>query len=127
VIVSTSASTPAAKDELWTVRGLLAQHKLAALGVAALIAVMLAIGLVAVLGSKAGAISDATTCSQWGSANVDQQAAYARLYAREHGVLRGGVTSPANVIAAINSGCSKAYTDDVADTATVVQAISGNF
>jgi hypothetical protein len=128
VIVSTSASTPASNDgELWTVRALLARHKLAALGVAAFIAVMLAIALVAVFGSKAGAISDATTCSEWGSANADQQAAYARLYAREHGVLRAGLTSPASVIAAINNGCSKAYTDDVSDTATVVQAISGTF
>lgn len=126
--VSTNASTAAPKDsELWTIRGLLARHKLAAWGLAAVIAVMLAMILVALFGSRAGAVSDATTCSQWGSANFGQQTAYARLYVREHGAPRGGGGSPASVIAEINNGCIRAYGDDVSDTTTVVQAISGNF
>jgi hypothetical protein len=79
------------------------------------------------LGPKAGAVSDSTTCTQWGSANQVQQAAYAKLYVKEHGPLRGGATSPSKVIAAINDGCARAYGDDVSDTATVTQAISGNF
>jgi hypothetical protein len=128
VTVSTGASTAAAKGpESWTVRGLLVRHKLAALGLAAIIAFMLAMFLLAALGPKAGAVSDSTTCTQWGSANQVQQAAYAKLYVREHGPLRGGGTSPAKVIAAINAGCARAYGDDVSDTATVTQAISGNF
>jgi hypothetical protein len=126
--LNTGAATAGPKDgELWTVRGLIARHRAEALGLAAVIAVMVALTLAAFLDSKGGAISDATTCSQWGSANQNQQVAYARLYVREHGPLRGGETSPTSVIAAINDGCSQAYTDDVADTATVVQAISGTF
>jgi hypothetical protein len=96
--------------------------------VAALIVVMLAAILVPVLGSNGRpAASDSTTCSEWGSATQAQQLAYGRLYLREHGPLRDGDASPAGVISAINNGCAQAYGDDVSDTATVVQAISGNF
>lgn len=126
--VNPSTSTAASKDaELWTVRGLFARHKLVALGAAAVVAVMLAMILVAVLGAKGGAVSDATTCSGWSSANQDQQTTYARLYVREHGPLRDGGSSPASVVAAINNGCGQAYGGDVSDSTTVVQAISGNF
>jgi hypothetical protein len=59
--------------------------------------------------------------------NQDKQAAYAGLYVREHGPLGNGGTSAAIVIAAINRGCNQAYTNDVSDTATVVQAIRGTF
>jgi hypothetical protein len=128
LIVSTSASPAAAKDtEAWTVRRLLVRHKLAALGLAAIIAAMLTMILVAVLGPKAGAVSDSTTCTQWGSSNQAQQAAYVKLYIKEHGPLRGGGTSPSKVIAAINYGCTHAYGEDVSDTVTVTQAIAGNF
>jgi hypothetical protein len=123
-----SASTAASQDnEIWTIRGLLARHKPAAMVVAAIIAVMLTMILVTLFGSTAGAVSDATSCSQWGSTNQDQQAAYARLYVREHGPLRGGEISPASIIAAINNGCMQAYADDTSDNVTVVQAISGDF
>jgi type II secretory pathway pseudopilin PulG len=126
--LTTPASTAASPDrELPTLRGLVARHKAAAAAVAAVIAVMLAIIVVPVLGAKARAVSDATTCTQWGAANQNQQAAYARLYVREHGPLTGGATSPSSVIAAINNGCAQAYGEDVSDTTTVVQAISGKF
>jgi hypothetical protein len=125
--VSTGASAAAAKDRESSVRGLLTRHKLVALGLAAVVALMLAMILVAVLGPKAGAVNDSTTCTQWGSSNQAQQAAYGKLYLREHGPLRGGGNSPSKVIAAINDGCAQAYGDDVSDTATVLQAISGNF
>lgn len=88
---------------------------------------MLAMILIPLFAAKARPVSDSTTCTQWGSANQAQQAAYARLYVREHGTLRGGATSPGSVIAAINAGCAQAYGDDVSDTTTVVQAISGTF
>ena len=88
---------------------------------------MLAMTLVAIFGPKAGAVTDTTTCSQWGSANQDQQTAYAKLYLREHGPVRGGVASPASVITRLNNGCTQAFASDVSDTTTVVQAISGHF
>jgi hypothetical protein len=129
VSVNTSASPTAGDDGgPWSIRGLIARHKRVALGVAAVIVVMVAPVVIALLGSSTRAVvSDATTCSQWGSTNQAQQAAYARLYVREHGLPPNGPTSPASVIAAINNGCSQAYDDDVDETATVVQAISGNF
>jgi hypothetical protein len=127
VLVSTGASAAAAKDSEFSVRSLLMRHKLFALGLAAAIALMLAMILVAVLGPKGGAVTDSTTCTQWGSANQALQAAYGRLYLKEHGPLPGGGNSPSKVIAAINNGCTQAYGDDVSDTATVRQAISGGF
>lgn len=80
------------------------------------------------LGPAAGAVTDATTCEQWGSTNVNGQDAYARLYVSEH----GGVSprwgpAPVGVINAINAGCYQAYGEGVANTATVVQAITRDF
>jgi len=88
---------------------------------------MVALILIPLLGSTARAVSDSTTCTQWGSANQRQQAAYARLYLEEHGPLRGARGSPASVLTAINDGCAQAFGDDVSDTTTVVQAITGRF
>jgi hypothetical protein len=122
VLVKTGSSTTD-----FSIRGLIARNKLAAAGVAGVIAVLLAMTLVAAFAAKGGAVRDSTTCTQWGSANQNRQAAYARLYLREHGAPRGGQRSPASVITAINDGCARAYADDVSDTTTVVQAISGNF
>lgn len=127
-----SGSAPATPTdqhaELLTIRGLIAGHKWAALVAAALCAVIVAMILVAVLGAKAGPVTDSTLCTQWGSANQDQQNAYARFYLKEHGPTRGSGSSPAaGVINAINNGCLQAFNDGVDDSTTVVQAISGNF
>lgn len=128
MIVNSNASTAVPTGaEAWSIRGLLARHKLAAAGAAAVVAVMVAMVLVELFGSRAAAVSDATTCTQWGSANQARQAAYARLYVREHGPLRGFGAAPATIITAINDGCARAYADDVSDNVTLVQAISGNF
>jgi hypothetical protein len=96
--------------------------------VAALCALTVAVLALVVLGPKAGTVTDSTTCDQWSSANVNQQAAYARLYVKEHGLLsaRWGPV-PTGVINAINAGCYQAFGEDVSGTATVVQAISRDF
>ena len=126
--MSTSTSRAASKDpELWTLRGLLARHRGVALGLAVLIVLLVATILLSVLGSKAGAVSDSTTCTQWGTANQERQAAYAKLYVKEHGPLKGGGGSSSQIIDAINAGCARAYGDDVSDSVTVTQAISGHF
>jgi hypothetical protein len=80
------------------------------------------------LGAKGGAVTDSTTCAQWGSTNVNRQNAYANLYVREHGAVspRWG-PAPTGVINAINAGCYQAFGEDVSDTVTVVQAISRDF
>jgi hypothetical protein len=113
--------------ELWTVRGLIARHKRVAFGAAAGCALMLAIILVAVFGAKAGAVTDSTTCTQWGSTNVVRQDAFAKLYVKEHGPIQGVGTSPASVVSGINIACLEAYNDDVSDSTTVTQALSGTF
>ena len=67
-------------------RSLIASHKAASLVIAAaLCAVTVAVLALVLLGPKAGAVTDSTTCAQWGSTNVNQQDAYARLYVKEHG------------------------------------------
>lgn len=122
------SATPTGQDvELWTIRGLIAGHRWAALAAAAGCALMLAIILLAIFGARAGAVSDSTTCTQWGSANVVRQDAYAKLYVEEHGPLHGVGTAPATVVSAINISCLEAYNEDVSDSTTVVQALSGAF
>jgi len=125
--LAASTSVSQADDgQQWTLRGLIAAHKRFALGALAFCAVLVATIVIAALGPKAGAVSDATTCSQWGSANWNQQTAYARRYVQEHGGI-AGQTSPMAIITAINDGCMQAFGEDVDDTTSVVQAISGNF
>ncbi len=114
-------------DPPYTIRGLIASHKPAAVFAAAALVVMVALIAVAIVAAKGGAVSDATTCTDWGSANVDQQYAYAKLYVREHGAVPRWGTAPTMVINAINAGCFQAYGEDVSDNTTLVQAISGNF
>lgn len=123
---STSASQAGGSGQPWTVRRLIAAHKPVALAALAVCALTVAMFLVAVLGPKAGAVTDATTCSQWGSAKWSRQTGYARRYVEEHGGI-AGQTSPMAVITAINNGCMEAFGEDVDDTTSVVQAISGNF
>lgn len=130
LIVSTSrlATRTASDSAPWTIRGLIASHKVASLVIAALCILMVGFPVLIVLGPKAGPVSDSTTCTQWGSTNINGQDAYARLYVREHGPVssRWG-PAPAGVVNAINAGCFQAYGDDVSDQTTVVQAISGDF
>jgi hypothetical protein len=114
-------------DAPWTVRGLVASHKPAAVLAGAAFALTVVLIVVAMLAASGGSVSDATSCTQWGSANVNQQHAYAKLYVREHGSIPRWGSSPTMVINAINAGCFQAYGDDVSDNTTIVQAISGNF
>jgi hypothetical protein len=109
-------------------RGLVASHKRASLLIAGLFVIALAYLALVAVGPKAGAVTDRTTCEQWGSTNVNGQDAYARLYVSEHGDVspRWGPV-PVGVINAINAGCYQAYGEGVANTATVVQAISRDF
>lgn len=127
--MSSSASTSQSGKgvELWTLRGLIARHKVGTLILAGLCAFAVVPFVLVAVGAKGGAVTDATTCTQWGSANQRRQSAYGELYLKEHGPIPRWGGSPADVINAINSGCDVAYGDDVADTATVVQAINGTF
>ena len=122
-------STDAAPNIVpWTVRGLIASHKKASLVIAGLCVLTVGFSVLMAVGPMAGAVTDSTTCTQWGSTNVNGQDAYARLYVREHGpVSRRWGPAPAGVVNAINAGCFKAYGEDVSDQTDVVQAISGNF
>jgi hypothetical protein len=126
-----AASTPSAPAvdgrPAWTIRGLIAAHKLIALAVAGVLALIVAMFLIAALGPKGGAVTDSTSCTQWGSSNQTQQAAYAQRYLREHRGLAAKGASPATVVAAINNNCTQAYGDDVADTTSVAQALAGTF
>jgi hypothetical protein len=127
--VSTGVSSPRAGQDggQWTIRSLIAGHRLAASGVAAACALVIGLFVLTALGAKAGTVTDSTSCTQWGSVDQNLQTAYARLYVSEHGAVPRWGASPAMVINAINAGCFEAYGDDVSDTTSVVQAISGNF
>jgi hypothetical protein len=107
----------------WTVRALFARHKALGIGALALLVLLVAFTVVGVLASGPVAVSDSTTCTEWGSANYNQQRAYALRYLREHGSLPGGARDPASVVAAIGNGCTQAYANDVEDSVTLVQAV----
>ena len=125
---SPSATQAAADFVPWTLRGLIASHKAASLVIAVLCASTVAIFVLVAMGPKGGAVTDSTTCAQWGSTNVTAQNAYARLYVKEHGpVSPGWGPAPTGVVNAINAGCYQAFGEDVSDTATVVQAVSRSF
>jgi hypothetical protein len=128
VTTSSWARQTASSSAPLTIRGLIVSHKAASLVSAGLCAVTVAAFVLVALGPKGGAVTDSTTCAQWGSTNVNGQDAYARLYVREHGPVspRWG-PAPVGVINAINAGCYQAFGEDVSDTATVVQAISRSF
>lgn len=125
---STERAAPRSpSDASWTARTLISRHKRASTGVLALLVVMVALLVAGVVGARAGAVSDSTTCSEWGSANQNQQQAYASLYVREHGALRGGASNAASVEAAINKGCMQAFASDVDDSVNVYQAINNQY
>ena len=102
---------------------LIARHRWVALGTLLIVVLLLAMLLLAVLGPKAGAVTDATSCAQWGSTNQTRQADYARGYVRRHGPLSGGATSVVAVEGAINTGCMSAYGSGEEDTVSVLQSI----
>jgi len=112
----------------WTIRGLIASHRKGSLVIAGLVALTVGFSVLMAVGPMAGAVTDKTSCTQWGSTNVNGQHAYARLYVQEHGpVSKRWGPVPTGVINAINAGCFKAYGEDVSDQTNVVQAISGDF
>jgi hypothetical protein len=111
----------------WTLRSLVIRHKRFSVGVLAVILVMLAVFVATVVGPGAGAVSDSTSCSEWGSANQAQQRAYGALYVKEHGPLRDGARNPASVEASVNTGCMQAFDNDVADDINVYQAINNQY
>jgi hypothetical protein len=122
------AASAASNGAPLTIRGLIASHKAASAVIACLCAFTVATFVLVALGPKGGAVTDSTTCAQWGSTNVNGQDAYARLYVREHGPVSPlWGPAPVGVINAINAGCYQAFGEDVSDTATVVQAISRSF
>jgi hypothetical protein len=121
---STERAAPADRaGEVWTTRALFARHKLVGLSAVALVLLLLAIIVGGVLASSPAVVTDSSTCSTWSSANQTTQHAYAVRYVREHGPLRGGVTAPASVVAAINVGCTQAFNNDVQDDVTLVHAV----
>jgi hypothetical protein len=79
------------------------------------------------VGAGSWTVTDATSCSAWSSANHNQQAAYARLYVKEHGPLASGASSAGSIEAAINNGCLGAFAYDEPDTVNVVQALKGRY
>jgi FlaG/FlaF family flagellin (archaellin) len=111
----------------WTLRSLIVRHKRFSFSLLAVILVMLAAFVATLVGPSAGAVSDSTSCSEWGSANQSQQHAYGALYVKEHGSLRDGATSPTSVVASVNTGCGQAFDNDVSDDINVYQAINSQY
>lgn len=120
----TASTEPAGRElDAWTARALVARHKAVAIGTLAVVVLLIAFTVAGIASSGQLVVSDASTCTAWSSANYTQQRAYAARYVREHGSLPGGARDAASVLAAIDNGCDQAFSNDVQDTITVVQAI----
>ncbi len=126
--VSDSTQTPSADVDGsygWSARELMSANKPLTIGVAALVAAMLAAVAIGLLAGSSGAVSDSTLCSGWSSTNQTKQQAYGKLYLQEHGPLPSGAGNPNAVLAAINKGCMEAFANGIEDNVNVVEAISG--
>ena len=124
VIDSTEGAAPVERSaEAWTTRALFARHKMVGICAAALLVLLVASIVIGALGSSPAPISDSSTCSTWGSASHQQQRAFGQQYVREHGALPGGARDTSSVVAAIDTGCTDAFNNDVQDDITVLQAI----
>lgn len=110
-----------------TLRKLIAENRALSLGAAAFILALAATIVLGAIESGPVRVSDSTACSTWGSANHNEQDAYARLYVKEHGALSSGARDIASVEDAINAGCTQAFSFDEADTVTVLQAIKHEY
>ena len=125
---SDSTQTPSADVDGrygWSARELMSANKPLTIGVAALIAAMLAAVAIGLLAGSSGAVGDSTLCSGWSSTNQTKQQAYGKLYLQEHGPLPSGAGNPNSVVAAVNKGCMEAFANGVEDNVNVAQAISG--
>lgn len=117
---STEETTPQTPDdEQYSLRGLWARHRRLSIAAIGLLVVLVAIVTLGVIGAGEWKVSDSTSCTAWSSANQSQQSDYASLYVREHGPL----SKAAGVVAAINDGCTLAFSYDENDTISVLQAI----
>ncbi len=112
----------------WTIRGLIASHKMVSSVIAALCAVTVAVLLLVTLGPKAGAVTDKHHVRAMGL-DKRERARRLREAVREgaRSCFPGWGPSPTGVVNAINAGCYQAFGEDVSDTATVVQAIARSF
>lgn len=106
---------------------LLVEHKHVSLAVLAAFVVLVASILPEVVSAGTWTVTDSTSCTAWSSANPKQQAAYSRLYVRQHGSLANGATSPASIVAAVNKGCLAAFAYDEDDQVTVLHASKGRY
>jgi hypothetical protein len=114
--------------ELPTLRGFVRAHRLVCSAVVALVTVAIAFTVVTAVSSSpssAGALSDASTCSQWASASSAQQTAYSRLYINEHS--DAGFLSVPAVVSAIHADCVSAAYLGESDDVSVVAALKHAF
>jgi hypothetical protein len=106
-----------------TLRSLVRAHPRVASAGFGVLVVLLALALVADLGSRVTRIGDSTPCSVWSSSNQGQRDSYSALYVKEHGPLPSGASDAGTIEGVIDDGCTRAYTFDEADTVTVLEAI----
>jgi hypothetical protein len=111
------------KFEPPTLRRLVLAHPRGVAAVLGILVVLLALALVADLGSRVTRIGDPTPCSVWSSSNQAQRDTYAALYVKEHGPLPSGASDAGTIEGVVDDGCTRAYGFDEADTVTVLEAI----
>jgi hypothetical protein len=107
-----------------SLRTIIARHKRETAVVVALVIVLIGtMAATALPSSRATALSDTSTCSEWASGGQSQQAAYARLYVTEY----AGSRSSGSIESALNSACTHAAYLGEADDISLVAAMNHAF
>lgn len=117
------SATP--RSALWS---FMLEHRGATVVATALILVLIATTVVtAFVGTKEGALNDATTCSEWAAATSSQQLAYSHLYINEYTSTPNTAFYADAVRTAINKDCVQAAYLGEADDVSVLAAIRHAF
>jgi hypothetical protein len=102
------------------------RHKAASAGGIAFLLVVIAVFAATAL-SSGGALSDSSSCSQWGAASPSQQAAYSRLYDREYVAAPSQAGDVGSIESAITQDCTKAAYLGESDDVSVIAAVKHQY
>lgn len=117
-------------NDAWrpSITGLIRAHKQVSAIVAMLLAAMIAITVgTALAGPSRAALSDSTSCSQWGAASASQQLGYAELYLHEHPAALTVPPMAAGIRATVSQDCAHAAYLGESDEITVLAALEHAF
>jgi hypothetical protein len=112
----------------WTIRASVRRHPRAWLiGLLAVLVAVATIVISIVFGNYTGALTDATTCTDWSVATAQQRSGYAQLYLSEYGAATTAGATPAAVIATVTNECNQSALLAESDDVSLIAAVHRRF